>query len=98
RSTRDWSSDVCSSDLERMDTAVSVEKVARGRPMTRPGRQHDLARADPVRPVHALSMVGAPPTGCRPPHPSMTYPPVPSGKSARRSEERRVGKEGRGGV
>ena len=36
---------------ERMDAAV--EKVARGRPMRRPGRQHDLARADPVRPVHA---------------------------------------------
>src|SRR5207249_8055162 len=85
RSKRDWSSDVCSSDLSMAETA---ENVAEDYQVTRADQdafalrsQQRAARAsaagyfaDEIVPVDA-----------------------PGGKAGPRSEERRVGKEGRAG-
>src|SRR5207247_8067367 len=95
RSTRDWSSDVCSSDLhgaggnhearERRGKSVllqeGVERLVLLRAERERGRLMDDARVERWRLEQAGEWLGAPVAGEK----------VPG-----RSEERRVGKEGRG--
>src|SRR5437868_8924302 len=90
RSKRDWSSDVCSSDL------------ASGRP--RPANRSAFSPTPPPRSLMPVSGSCSPPTAgtscaCPPrrsaPSCGSTRPPDRS--ACARSEERRVGKEGRAG-
>src|SRR5207253_7475563 len=92
---RDWSSDVCSSDLK----GPGIQLIADGVPTS-----VDIVRADPLG-------CSPPPLGCPPGGTSdPRNPGVPlrmigyfaiitsaAGQSYVRSEERRVGKEGRAG-
>src|SRR5207249_6250955 len=84
RSKRDWSSDVCSSDLrETIQVAhpmrvATADDVARKRRVHIPVGQHNVARPQqrqhlPLKPVRKIRRV----------------------HQRKRSEERRVGKEGR---
>src|SRR5207247_4169610 len=91
RSTRDWSSDVCSSDLcffkELSSTFRIVEQFAQSRGQFRlqtitPGRI-DQAHVQEIPHVHPVLVA----EGCQ----------LHAHERFDRSEERRVGKEGRGG-
>src|SRR5206468_8269532 len=85
RSDRDWSSDVCSSDL-RAEIATSARRLGE----REKGVQHDLlaVEIDIIRRGEELVEVF--------PHVNPLIKAAPPGQAAR-SEERRVGKEGRWG-
>src|SRR5206468_9666232 len=92
RSDRDWSSDVCSSDLARIPSAVSPSREGTG-------ERRNLGHPTTGRaPFATTSTCGQYPGGqtygwsCRNGGPSCR---TMSSWFVRRSEERRVGKEGR---
>src|SRR5690606_40076394 len=84
RFSRDWSSDVCSSDLHKvriLDEAITASVKLSARYI--PGRQ---------LPDKSVSLLD---TACARVSLSQTGTPPPIEDHRRRSEERRVGKEGR---
>src|SRR5690606_39716229 len=79
RFSRDWSSDVCSSDLDRA-TVLTPDPAARASRALAAAEAHDLA-GDPDEALRLLAATQA--------------APLTGAQAARvRSEERRVGKEG----
>src|SRR5699024_11357230 len=94
RSKRDWSSDVCSSDLDRpAQRPVELGAAARFCPADDPAEQSVEQQPQP-----AVAAADAGPGGGDEPDPDpVEYRAGPAACLAGRSEERRVGKEGEGG-